>query len=542
MQDTATGSPNARGASLVRGRERRGTGETFRATDPHTGGPAGPEFATASAEEVEQAAVAAEATFRRAGGEGPLRALVAVAELLEAHADALIAQAMEETGLTKERLAGEVARTSGQLCFMAELARRGERIDATVDRGDPGAGRPDVRRVGVPIGPVAVFGASNFPFAFSVLGGDTASALAAGCPVVVKAHESHPATSERCGRLMVQALESCGDDQGWFALLQGRSRELGRALATEPRIRAVAFTGSLQGGRALFDAAARRPDPIPVYAEMGSLNPVFVTAASAARRGAAIADALAASLTGSAGQLCTKPNLIVLPDGEAGEHLEAALAEAFAGRPLHPLLNHSVRDGLVAGLLELSTLAQVAAISVQRAGEGGPGTDGGRDGALVVPGSLVSAPLQGVLTHETLRSEHFGPAGIVVRCAEEDFITVAEALEGTLTASVHLEPEFAATWGDLVTLLAGKSGRVIVNGVPTGVAVVRAMHHGGPYPATTSSRDTSVGGAAMDRFLRPVCFQDVPDALLPPALQDANPRRIVRRVDGELTSAAISGH
>lgn len=551
MQDAATASPAVLGVSLVAGSARAGTGESFRARAPRTGAPTGPDFSTVDEAVVEEAVSAALATFRQAEGAAPLAAMVAVADLLDEHSNILVSQAMEETGLTEERLTGEVKRTSGQLRFMAELARRGERVDATIDRADSGLGRPDLRRVGMPIGPVAVFGASNFPFAFSVLGGDTAAALAAGCPVIVKAHESHPATSELCGWLMVQALESSGCDQGWFGLLQGRSRALGQALVTAPGLRAVAFTGSLQGGRALFDAAGRRPEPIPVYAEMGSLNPVFVTAASAARRSRAIAEALAASLTASAGQLCTKPNVVVLPEGPDGDQLAGELARAFAERPLHPLLNESVRNGLVAGMRDASALPEVVELSVQ--GGGGPPPGGGQDGdanangdanadgdgALVVPGTLLSATLEGFLGHDPLQVEHFGPAAVVVRCPEHAFSRVAERLEGSLTATVHLEPEHANAWSELLRLLSGKAGRVIVNGVPTGVAVVRAMHHGGPYPSTTSARDTSVGSAAIDRFLRPVCFQDVPDALLPPALQDANPLGIWRRVDGELTAAPV---
>lgn len=549
MQDMATAVHQATGVSVIAGCARRGAGEGFRAHDPHTGAPSGLEYTTATEADVSDAVDAATAAFDRARS-APLEAVVAVADLLDEHAPVLVGQAAEETGLSEARLSGEVGRTSGQLRFMADLARRGERLDATIDHGDPGSGRPDVRRVGVPIGPVAVFGSSNFPFAFSVLGGDTASALAAGCPVVVKAHESHPATSELCARLMVQALGASGSDPGWFSLLQGRSRALGHALVTAPGIRAVGFTGSLPGGRALFDSASRRPHPIPVYAEMGSVNPVFVTAASAARRPEAIADALAASLTGSAGQLCTKPNLIVLPVGSEGEQLERALADAFAGRPLHPLVNHNVRDGFVAGMRAARALPGVTRLSAQSASGGsGAGAVAGADagavpgsddeGALTVPGMLLSASLESLLSHEELRSEHFGPAAVVVRCPEEAFGHVVQRLEGSLTATVHFEPETAEQWRSLVQRLAAVAGRVIVNGVPTGVAVVRAMHHGGPYPATTSVRDTSVGAMAMDRFLRPVCFQDMPNALLPAALQDANPLGIWRRVDGELTSAAI---
>ncbi|MDA8312539.1 MAG: aldehyde dehydrogenase (NADP(+)) [Actinomycetota bacterium] len=535
----------ASGVTLVGGKEWPGGDDGFRAHDPRSGEETGPVFYTADARAVSAAISHAQAAFARAGGSAPIDALLAVADLLDDHATQIVAQSAVETGLTRERLAGEVARTSGQLRFMAELARRGERLDATIDRADAAAGRPELRRVGMPIGPVAVFGSSNFPIAFSVLGGDTASALAAGCPVLVKAHESHPATSELCGRLMVRALEDCGYDQGWFALLQGRSRALGQGLAGAPQIRAVAFTGSLQGGRALFDAANRRPDPIPVYAEMGSSNPVFVTAAAAKRRGGRIADALAASLTGSAGQLCTKPNLIVLADGPDGEELERVLAAAFAAQPVQPLLNRQVRDGFLASMRAASALEDVVALSAQAGEAGGTrnlaltsSSTSEAEGSFVVGGTLLGASLEALLFHETLRAEHFGPGGVVVRCREEDFTKVAERLEGSLTATIHLETEEALTWSALVALLASKAGRVIVNGVPTGVAVVRAMHHGGPYPATTSARDTSVGAAAIDRFLRPVCFQDVPDALLPPALRDGNPLGIWRRVDGELTGPA----
>jgi alpha-ketoglutaric semialdehyde dehydrogenase len=377
----------------------------------------------------------------------------------------------------------------------------------------------------IPIGPVAVFGASNFPLAFSVAGGDTASALAAGCPVVVKAHPAHPATSEIAARAVVAAARASGMPAGVFSLLQSTRNEIARALVQHPHVKAVGFTGSLRAGRALFDAASARPEPIPVYAEMGSVNPVFILPGALAERSAAIAEGLKDSVTLGVGQFCTNPGLTIgiadaRFDGFVHE-LEALVCKAPAGTMLTPAIQRSFE----AGVLRLSGIHGVSTtrspITVQES-QGLP--------ALFVTDADV------FLEHHEMAEEVFGPSTLVVRCgSREDLHAVARQLEGQLTATIHGTPADLDEYASLVSILEQKAGRLIVNGFPTGVEVCPSMHHGGPYPATTDTRSTSVGTAAVHRFARPVAYQNFPESLLPAELQDANLRKIWRLVDGELT-------
>jgi alpha-ketoglutaric semialdehyde dehydrogenase len=456
--------------------------------------------------------------------------LARLADLVDAHSDALVDIAAEETGLAGPRLAGEVARTSGQLRLLAEVTAGGERLDLVIDTAVPAANRPDLRRMQLPLGPVAVFEASNFPLAFGVLGGDTAAALAAGCPVVVKAHPAHPGTAYRCGQLAAEAVAELGLDPGWFALLQGRSFDVGTALVRDPRIAAVAFTGSLSGGRALFDAAASRPDPIPVFAEMGAINPTFVLPGAAQGRVDELAGVIVGALTGSAGQLCTKPGLVIVPDGEEGETLAAALAAAFAQTEATPMLTPGMRQAFGSQSAHSAGLAGVQVLARQRRPDG-PG--------FAEAGTLLRAGVEAWLGQPELRAEHFGPFGVVVCATAAERERILAGLDGTLAAAVFVPVADPTAGRDVVRRLSAIAGRVVVDGAPTGLPVGRATFHGGPWPATTTARDTSVGTAAIDRFRRGVCYQNASDMLLPDPLRDANPLGLPRWVDGRYTADAV---
>jgi 2,5-dioxopentanoate dehydrogenase len=450
-----------------------------------------------------------------------------IASEIEANDD-LVQAAHVETALPTDRLVGERARTAAQLRMFATLVREGSWVDARIDRALPRRTplpRPDIRRMLIPIGPVAVFGASNFPLAFSAAGGDTASALAAGCPVVVKAHPAHPATSELAARAIIAAADASGMPAGVFSLLQSTRNEIARALVEHPHVKAVAFTGSLRAGRALFDAAAGRLEPIPVYAEMGSVNPVFVLPGALAERAASIAEGLKDSVILGVGQFCTNPGLTI---GIADNRFAAfvhRLKELMRAAPVGTMLTPSICQSYEAGVLRLSA---VGGVSTTRAS----GTVQASQG---VPSLFVTdAPV--FLRHHEMGQELFGPSTVVVQCRSRDELyDTARQLEGQLTATIHGTPADLEEHSSLAAILEQKAGRLIVNGFPTGVEVCASMHHGGPFPATTDSRSTSVGTAAIHRFARPLAYQNFPASLLPPELQDGNPRRIWRRVDGELT-------
>jgi NADP-dependent aldehyde dehydrogenase len=522
------------GQNLVAGAAITGRGAKHTATDPRTGEPGRIAFADADQAMVDAAAAAAAAAHRvlRSWPTDRLAALLAaVAGGLDAAGDALVATADAETALGEARLVGELGRTTGQLRSFASLVGEGSHVDAVIDRADPAATppRPDLRRMLVPIGPVAVFGASNFPLAFSVPGGDTASALAAGCPVVVKGHPSHPATSELCGRVISDAVAASGAPPGTFSLLHGRSPEVGRALVAAPPIQAVGFTGSLRGGRALFDLAAARPVPIPVYAEMGSLNPVFVTPAALASRGPAIAAGFVASMTLGTGQFCTKPGLVFVPDGEPATTFTRQVADALAGVPPAPMLD----PGIVAGL-ESTLGASLDQPGVEVVVAGSSSSTGLAFGPV-----LLATDVDTLTATPELTEEHFGPVAVIVRTPAEAMAPVAAWLPGNLTATVHAEAGDDFPVAELVEAMTGNAGRVVYNGFPTGVAVTAAQHHGGPYPASTFPAHTSVGLAAIRRFLRPVAYQDLPDPMRPAALQDANPLGIHRWVGGTWTAEPV---
>lgn len=428
----------------------------------------------------------------------------AVADALDGAADELIALADAETSLGRPRLTGEVARTTGQLRMLAAAAEDPATLGVVVDPGDPATTppRPRLVRALQPIGPVAVFAAGNFPFAFSVAGGDTASALAAGCPVVLKSHPGHPRTSLRTAELVAAALAVAGAPEGTFSAVHGF--ETGRALVTDPAIRAGAFTGSLAGGRALFDLAAGRPDPIPFYGELGSLNPAIVTPAAVAVRGEQIARGFVGSFTLGAGQFCTKPGVLLLPR-EA--RLDEALREAVAQVPAAPLLTAGAQETFAARAAEVAAADGVERLVWPDDAGGAPAP------------RLIAVDVPALVAGAALREECFGPFAVIVRYdGEAELLAAIDALEPTLAAAVHAEPGDAELARRLLARLRRRTGRIVWNDWPTGVSVSPAMHHGGPWPATTAPLHTSVGTAAIGRFQMPVAYQNVPTELLPAAI------------------------
>ncbi|MFJ3407844.1 aldehyde dehydrogenase family protein [Promicromonospora sp. NPDC090134] len=459
--------------------------------------------------------------------------LQALADALDADRETLVAEADRETALGPDRLGGELTRTAYQLRTFARVVRDGAYLEATIDHaGDTPMGpRPDLRRMLVPLGPVAVYAASNFPFAFSVLGGDTASALAAGNPVVVKAHPGHPATSERVARLAGRAVAGSGAPAGTFALVHGF--DAGVALVSHPAIRAAGFTGSLAGGRALADAAAARPAPIPFYGELSSINPVLVTPAAARERADEYGAGLAGSVLQGGGQFCTKPGLVLVPAGADGDRVVDAFARAIDTAPALPALTAGMADAYGRGL---TARAADAVVRAQGAPAAATRTAAPADAPTTTRPALLEVPA-GKLTAR-LVEECFGPLAVVVRYADEaEAVAVVEQVEGSLTASVLTGGAADLDLPAARAALAARAGRVLYDGYPTGVAVAWAQHHGGPWPSTNSLH-TSVGATAIRRFLRPLAWQQAPQHALPPELRDGAPVVPVR-VDGELVLPGV---
>ena len=525
------------GQHLIAGHPTAAASPTLRATDPTTGGSLDPAFAEAMAEEIDHALTQAEAAFvadRRQPAETRADLLEAIADEIEALGETLVERASSETGLPPARFRGERGRTCGQLRMFAALVRDGSWVDARIDTALPDrqpVPRPDLRRMHVALGPVVVFGASNFPLAFSVAGGDTASALAAGCPVVVKAHPAHPGTSELVGRAVTKAVKDAGFHPGTFSLIHTSSIERSTELVTHPLTKAVGFTGSLRAGRALFDAAAARPEPIPVYAEMGSTNPVVLLPNALATDGEAIGDGLVGSLTLGAGQFCTNPGLVLGIQSDALAQFAERVAEKVRETTSYTLLHSSIQRGYETGVAQWESAESVRVLAT------------GGDGETATPARAVVATVDAAafLASPTLHEEVFGPATLLVQATDADELaTVVSALDGHLTGTLWGTDDELAAYETLAATLARRVGRLLVRGFPTGVEVSPAMQHGGPYPATTDVRTTSVGTAAIERFARPICYQNVPPALLPPELQDANPRGLWRLVDGERTREPLS--
>jgi len=484
--------------------------------NPRTGEPVGEPIPATDPDQVDAvvaAAAAAAPAWAAMGGRARAAALDAIADALDTAADELVALADAETALGDARLHGEIDRTTGQLRMFAGIVHEGSYVEAIITPADPAAMRPDVRRMLAPIGPVAVFAASNFPFAFSVAGGDTASALAAGCPVVVKAHENHPRTSARVAEVLASALRSTGTPNGVCGLVFGV--EAGRRLVTHPGVRAVGFTGSTAAGRALFDLASRRPHPIPFYGELGSVNPVVILPSAARSRAQDLAAGYAASLTLGTGQFCTNPGIVFAP---AEPDLLAAIRVAISSSRGGPMLTRRMHDSYLAAA---NNAAWADRELLAR---------GHADGIWAAAPEVRTVSIgefAGDL--DQLTQERFGPAGLVVTYHRlEDLLAVLAALPGSLTATIHATGDELDAVRAVADTLAPIAGRLIMNGWPTGVAVCWAMHHGGPWPATTNPSHTSVGSAATRRWLAPIAYQDWPDPLLPPALQAGNPLQITR--------------
>lgn len=518
---------NIRGAMLLGKHDVMGDGPEVRAINPVTGDALDPVFQDGSSAQIDQAVGLAQAAFdsyRHTTPEERAVFLEAIADGIMALGDTLIERTMAETGLPRARLEGERVRTVNQIRMFAREARLGNEIDARIDHAQPERKpmpRSDLRFQYIPVGPVAVFGASNFPLAFSVAGGDTAAALAAGAPVIVKGHPAHPGTSELVGRTIRQAVQACGLHEGVFSLLFGSSHEFGRALVSHPGVKAVAFTGSRSGGLALMRAAAARPEPIPVFAEMSSINPVFLLPAALEERAESIADGFIASLVGSAGQLCTNPGLVIALDSPGLDRFvtqaKAAVAKAGATTMLTPGIHAAYEQGVE----RMSTQPGVAVLARSQT----TGTGHTCQAAL-----LETSAEAFLASHKILGQEVFGASSMLIRCQDvQQFYALIDVLEGQLTATLHCtQADDADLVAGLLRVLELKAGRLLANGFPTGVEVCAAMVHGGPFPATSEPRSTSVGTAAIRRFLRPVCYQDIPDGALPLALQRANPWGITR--------------
>lgn len=520
------------GKSLIGGAALDGDGKPIAAVNPVDGSTLEPMFRSIGQASLARACELADEAFdayRGAPADARAAFLEAIADRLEGIGEQLVERAHLETGLPLARLTGERGRTVGQLRLFARVVRDGLWQEARIDPAQPHrapAPRPDLRQRHIGLGPVAVFGASNFPLAFSVAGGDTASALAAGCPVVVKGHSAHLGTSELVGKAIQAAAADCGMPAGVFSLVFDAGYGIGAALVTDPRIKAVGFTGSRVGGLALMKAAAEREEPIPVYAEMSSINPVLLMPGALAERAAEIAGAFVASLTLGAGQFCTNPGLVLALEGEGLAAFVSAAGAAVADVPAATMLTPGTAAAYRAGIEELA-----GGGGVERIGQGRAG-DGNRAQA-----ELFSVTAVRLVADRALQQEVFGPSSVIVRCRSLDEMrAVLDQLEGQLTITVQMAPGDTERVRALLPTLERKAGRLLVNGFPTGVEVSDAMVHGGPFPATSDGRSTSVGTLAIRRFLRPVCYQDFPEDLLPDALASANPLRLQRLLDGRPVS------
>lgn len=524
---------NITGQQFIGGKRVASSNSCFSSFNAETSAALPYSFFEATREEIAlavEAATKAFEPFRQTACEQRAEFLETIAEELDALGDDFVQLVMRESGLPEARVRGERLRTSNQMRLFARVLRRGDFLGARIDTPLPERQplpRPDIRQYRVPIGPVAVFGASNFPLAFSVAGGDTASALASGCPVVVKAHPGHPATSDVTAQAMVRAVERCRLPTGVFGMLFGDM--IGSALVEASGIKAVAFTGSRGGGEALCRLAAKRPEPIPVFAEMSGVNPVVILPEAMERRGAQIATGLAASATLGSGQFCTKPGLVIGFKGEAFDRFSLQLAAAFDEKEPAVMLNRGILKNYNDGIEWLCGLPGVFPVS------GGSIHDGrGAPAVFIADSSLLHDP------ERPLEQEVFGPATVLAGISGMDeLMELLAGLQGQLAVSLFSEDGEANDCLPLLAALEKRAGRILFNDYPTGVEVCDAIIHGGPYPATSDSRFTSVGSAAMDRFLRPVCYQGYPDFLLPPPLQNGNPLGISRLVNGQWSKAPI---
>lgn len=524
------------GAAIIAGEEIRGVGtNTFQALDPTTHRFLDGNFPENGTTEVEQAcSQAAEAypVYSRLSDTERAEFLESIAQELESDRDAIVARGVAETALPELRLNGELSRTTGQLQLFANVLKEGSWVRATIDTAQPDRQplpKPDVRMMQMPLGPVAVFGASNFPLAFSVAGGDTASALAAGCPVVVKGHPAHPGVSELVARAITRAIHKHKLPAGVFSLVIGTTRELGTSLVINDKIKGVGFTGSVAGGRALFNLATGRPDPIPFFGELGSTNPVLLMPEALNNQAESLADAFIGSLNMGCGQFCTNPGVLVAMKGEGLNRFLDTVSTGIVEQPAQTMLTPGIQQAYQAGQDKVA-----AQDGVELVGKGAEAS------AYQVQTFVYKVSAEQFILNPELEEEVFGPCALIVECASDDEMKrVLNGLHGHLTSTVHAEAADQALTSEMVNILTDKVGRILFDGWPTGVEVTHAMTHGGPYPASTDSRSTSVGSSAIERWVRPVSWQNTPDVLLPPALQNANPLNLWRKVNGELIRDAL---
>lgn len=526
------------GKQLIAGKWLDGRADTFHGVNPASGENLEPAFTCADEFQVAEAVNAATECFTKFANTSPLERaefLNACADEIMALGDELLERVSAETGYPRARAEGERGRTCGQLRLFADWIVKGEYLDARIDTALPDRQpmpRPDLRSFNQALGPVAVFGASNFPLAFSVAGGDTASAFAAGCPVIVKAHNSHPGTSELVAQALAKAVEKCGLPGGVFSLILGSGRRVGAELVKSAGIKAVGFTGSFSGGTALFKLANERPEPIPVFAEMGSINPVVLLPEALKGSAEGIAEGFVGSLTMGTGQFCVNPGLVLAVEGEDLDRFIGATTEALSKVGAGVMLNKATMLGYQSGGAKLRDQQGVEEVAA--------GEATGDEGGFTCQASLLTVSGKDFLANGELQEEVFGPTSLVVKCRDRDeLLQAVAALQGQLTGTLQCTEGELGSYGDLVELLRQRVGRIVVNGYPTGVEVCHSMMHGGPFPAATDARFTSVGTKAIERFLRPICFQNYPENLLPEALKNDNPLGIARLVNGEKTSDTV---
>jgi NADP-dependent aldehyde dehydrogenase len=504
----------------------------YKAINPATLGVLDTEYIEATPEEIDRAVnMASEAfdAFRERSYKDRASFLEAIATEIMETGDSLIERCMEETALPEARLTGERMRTVNQLKLFASVLREGTWLDVRIDMAIPDrqpVPRPDIRQMRVALGPVGIFGASNFPLAFSVAGGDTTSALAAGCPVIVKAHPLHPGTSELVARAIKKAIKKSDMPDGIFSMIHGASKEVGMALVNHPEIRAVGFTGSFKGGKALFDSANARNVPIPVFAEMGSVNPVFILPNAMKERGESIAQGMLQSFTLGAGQFCTNPGLTISNASKDTDGFIKKIGELASDSAPGTMLSGEIKSNFMDWVRRFNSHAGVDQIV------SGEGTLEGNK----VQAKLFNTTGEVFMKNPDLAEEVFGPSTTMVSTSgRQEMISIAKKMEGQLTATIHGNEQDMEEYSDLIRVLELKVGRLIFNGYPTGVEVCHSMVHGGPFPATTASQSTSVGTAAIKRFSRPICYQDFPQSALPDALKDENPLGIWRMINGNIT-------